>query len=96
MDAFLICNQQLKMTSHPCPVQDKVRASMVKPEDPQDMQIRKLPSKGMSAAALRDKLKYKACSACHASAACCELQSLPSWQAAAVRHHASCAGAHSL
>eukprot|EP00891_Asterochloris_glomerata_P007131 jgi/Astpho2/7131/Aster-08310 len=40
---------------------DKVRASMVKPEDPQDMQIRKLPSKGMSAAALRDKLKQLQC-----------------------------------
>ena len=64
-------------------LQDKVRASMVKPEDPKDMQIRKLPSKGTSASALRDKLKYKASCACHASAACCELQRLPSWQAAA-------------
>ena len=62
LDERCICNRQLKMTSPPCPVQDKVRASMVKPEDPKDMQIRKLPSKGVSASALQDKLKYKASS----------------------------------
>ena len=39
--------------------QDKVVASMPKQQDPQDPEVRQLPSEGLSSGAIRQRLNYK-------------------------------------